>query len=282
MTNESQRDNKHNISVKKGDIIQEKYRVLSHISSGGTSEVYLIEEVSSTDKRWALKVVKQSNPLADSITNEANILSELEHPGLPFIVDYFSNEKYHFLVMEYISGVSLSDYLAIYNQSLPLDLVIRIGKQLCEVFYYLHEEQEHPIIYRDIKPGNILIKADETIKLIDFGTAQKHDSELLAMQAVGTVGFAAPEQFEKKLNDERTDLFSLGALFYYLLSDGKYVNKAERPIKAFAVNPIPESLKLGVLKLIELKPNDRIQTIEDVKVFLTEAEEELFNSTSKN
>lgn len=279
--NENNQQNKHGIKIKKGDILNKKYLVLSHISSGGTSEVYLVGETAHPEKRWAVKITKITSPLAKSIVDEANILSEFEHPNLPYIVDFFSTNDYHFLVMEYIHGVSLSDYLSIYNQPLPLELTIKIGMQLCDVLEFLHSQKPNPIIYRDIKPGNILIKDDQTIKLIDFGTAKKFQKEqLIDTMRVGTVGFAAPEQFEKRQTDERTDLYSLGALFYYLLSNGKYVNVAQKPIKELH-SSLPESLEQCVTKLIEADPEKRIQEIDEVKLLLLKAEEKLKKQKGK-
>jgi len=267
--------NKHGIHIKKGDHLNGKYRVLSHISSGGMSEVYLIEDMTNPENRWAIKVTKKSHPLSQSLYNETNILSELDHPSLPYVVDSFSTEDYYFLVMEYIDGVALSDLFDIHNQQFPLDLIIHIGKQVSDVIAFLHTREPHPIIYRDLKPGNILIKSDHTVKLIDFGTAKKFErNQLFDTARIGTVGFAAPEQFEKKQTDERTDLFSLGALLYYLLSKGKYVYAADKPIREFH-STLPKSLEKCVTKLVETKTEERIQTIGEVRLLLEKAEKEI-------
>lgn len=267
--------NKHGIHIKKGDHLNGKYRVLSHISSGGMSEVYLIEDSTNPENRWAVKVTKKSHPLSQSLFDETNILSELDHPNLPYIVDYFSTDDYYFLVMEYIDGVALSDLFDIHNQQFPLELIIHIGKQVSDVIAFLHAREPKPIIYRDLKPGNILIKSDHAIKLIDFGTAKKLERDQLFDTArIGTVGFAAPEQFEKKQTDERTDLFSFGALLYYLLSKGKYVHVAKKPIKEFH-SMLPKSLEKCITKLVETKTEERIQTIDEVRHLLEKAKIEL-------
>jgi len=272
---------KHPIHVKKGDIVGEKYHVLAHIASGGMSEVFLVDEKANTENRWAIKVVKRDHPLARKLEREAEILSSLEHPALPYVVDFFQNESYYFLVMEYTHGVSLYDYLEIHNQMLPVEQVIDIGKQLCDVLKCLHLNKPNPIIYRDIKPGNIIMKDDGTIALIDFGTARMFQEDIVKDTVrVGTVGFAAPEQFEKKQTDERTDLFSLGALFYYLLSEGKYVYIAQKPIKSFH-SKLPKSLNKCIDKLVNLTPEDRPQSIMEVEEMLEAAEEELHKKTTK-
>lgn len=281
MNNNAKHLNRHGIKVKKGDILNGKYLVLSHISSGGMSEVYLVEEIANPEKRWAVKITKISNPLSKNILDETNILSELDHPNMPYVVDFFTADECYFLVMEYIDGVALSDYFTIHNQQLPLELTIEIAKQLCDVLEFLHARKPYPIIYRDVKPGNILIKEDHTIKLIDFGTARKYQENGLSDTAsVGTVGFAAPEQFDKKRTDQRTDLFSFGALLYYLLSKGKYVYVAQKPIKSFH-SSLPKSLEKCVTKLVEIEPNNRIQSTAETRELLRNAENELKKSKNR-
>lgn len=281
MNNKLQTTTKHGIDLKKGDILKDTYLVLSHISSGGTSEVYLVEEKKQPEKRWALKVSKISNRLSKGLVHETTILSELEHPNLPYVVDYFKTEKYYFLVMEYINGVALSDYFKLFNQQLPVKVTLTVAKQLCEILDYLHSQKPYPIIYRDIKPGNILIMDNQTIKLIDFGTAKPLEASRFsdAVQ-VGTVGFAAPEQYEKKQTDERTDLYSFGALLYYLLSSGKYVSAIQYPMKSLEKS-LPKSLKKCVEGLIEPNPEKRVQSVKEVRKLLMKAEEELNNGLSK-
>lgn len=271
----------HDIQVGRGDNLADKYVVLSQISSGGMSEVYLVEEKATPDNRWAVKAANQNHPLAHKLSDEAKLLSELEHPYLPYVVDFFADDNNYYLVMEYIQGVSLLDYLDLYGQPFSVERIIRIGKQLCDVLEYLHQQQPNPIIYRDIKPGNILLMEDGTIKLIDFGTARKYDDQhLMDTVRVGTVAFAAPEQFEKKQTDERTDLFSLGALLYYLLSEGKYVYTVQKPIGKLCKG-LPKSLRKCVDRLVRLEPSERIQTVQEAKSLLEHAEKELENQPQK-
>ena len=133
------------------------------------SEVYLVEEVNDTNRRWAVKITNMESKLASKLIDETKLLSELEHSNLPRVIDFFSTENYFFLVQEYIDAVSLSDYFQLYNNQLSVDMIIKIGVQLCDVLHYLHTQKPFPIVYRDIKPGNIMINKDREIKLIDFG-----------------------------------------------------------------------------------------------------------------
>ncbi|MFD2046152.1 serine/threonine protein kinase [Ornithinibacillus salinisoli] len=267
--------NKHGIRIKSEDVLAEKYSVLDHIASGGMSEVYFIEEMDkSSPQQWAVKVANKENKLSQKLVDETKILSELDHPNIPKMIDFFTTDEYIFLVMEFAEGEVLSEYINNQEHKLPLDKVIDIGIQLSDILDYLHNHPE-TIIYRDIKPGNIILNESGEMKLIDFGIARKfQEDKLRDTVLVGTVGFAAPEQFEQKQTDRRTDLFSLGALLYYLLSEGKYVYVAQKPITHFA-KKLPKSLKRCVNKLVEMDPEKRIQNASEAKELLIKAKEEI-------
>lgn len=266
--------NKHGILIKEGDILNNKYKVLSHIASGGMSEVYLIEEINNPAKKWAVKIANMSSKLALKLVDETKILSELDHPNLPHVADFFSSDDYFFLVLEYIDGVTLSEYFEQNNYELPTDMVLQTGLQLCDLLHYLHNREPDPIIYRDVKPGNIMVMNDGTIKLIDFGIARKfQENRMKDTVQIGTVGFAAPEQFEKKQTDTRTDLFSLGALLYYLLSKGKYVYIAQKPIRHYQKS-LSKSLENSINQLVQLEPENRLQNAVEAKELLLKAREE--------
>lgn len=266
--------NKHDIHVHEGEILKEKYKVLSHIASGGMSEVYLVEEISNPDIKWAIKISNMTSKLSGKLVDETKILSELDHPNLPHVADFFSSDAYFYLVLEYIDGTVLSDYFTEHNNQLPMEIILQIGIQLCELLHYLHNHKPYPIIYRDIKPGNIMMMKDGTMKLIDFGIARKFQlNQLKDTVQIGTVGFAAPEQFEKKQTDTRTDLFSLGALLYFLISEGKYVYVAQKPIRSYK-KKLPKSLEKCINQLVELQPEDRMGDSREAKIYLLKAKEE--------
>lgn len=265
---------KHGIQISKGDLLDDKYRVLSHIATGGMTEVYLAEELAAPERRWALKVANRTNRLSAKLVDEMKLLSELDHVNLPRAVDFFTTEDYLFLVQEYVDAVPLSDTFSLYNHKLSIESVLDIGIQLCDVLRYLHVQKPAPIIYRDLKPGNIMVGQDGNVKLIDFGIARRYQEDSLKDTVqVGTVGFAAPEQFERKQSDTRTDLFSLGALLYYLMSEGKYVYVAQKPIRFFN-RRIPKSLDRCITELVKLHPDDRLQDAREAKVLLLKAKEE--------
>ena len=149
---------------------------------------------------------------------EATILARLDHPNLPRFHDQFSEGQRHFLVMEYIEGQTLESLLE-QNGPFPERRVLNWARQLCEVLEYLHE-QRPPIIFRDMKPGNIMLTTRGRVKLIDFGIARFfRSSSSQDTQLLGTPGFAPPEQYGKAQTDERSDIYSLAMTLYQLMTN---------------------------------------------------------------
>lgn len=272
---------KHGIHIENADTISDKYNVLTHVATGGMSEVYLVEEIDSPGRTWALKVANLKHKLAQKLVDETKILSELEHPSLPKIADFFQTDDYFYLVMEYGQGPVLDDYFEENGYRLPPELIMDIGIQLCDCLSYLHGLKE-PVIYRDIKPGNVILRPDGSLMLVDFGIARKfHKDKLKDTVRIGTVGFAAPEQFEKKQTDSRSDLYSLGALLFYLLSGGTYVHTAGVEKDSF-MKRAPKRLRKCIKKLVERNPDDRIQDTSVVKDSLVQVQEDLQNKAAKS
>ena len=187
---------------------------------------------------------------------EATILSRLNHPNLPAFTDFFSEGSRHFLVMEYIEGNTLEELLEHSSGPFSERRVLGWGRQLCDVLEYLHSQQP-PIIFRDLKPGNMMLRHDGRIKLIDFGIARifrrsrTHDTQML-----GTPGFAPPEQYGTSQTDERSDIYSLAMSLFQLMTnslaeegfgliDVRSVNSAISPSVAYALekatDPTPEN-----------------------------------------
>ena len=149
---------------------------------------------------------------------EARILSRLNHSNLPAFTDFFTEDARHFLVMEYVDGSTLEDLLERNGRPFSERRVLGWARQLCDVLEYLHSQQP-PVIFRDMKPGNVMLTRTGRIKLIDFGIARlfrssgSHDTQLL-----GTPGFAPPEQYGGSQTDERSDIYSLAMTLFQLLT----------------------------------------------------------------
>lgn len=212
-------------------VVGRKYYVLEQLGKGGTSKVYKVKDVETGDvlalKRYITSDPANQKNLLASIQNELNVLKYVSHPVLPKIYDIIKEDNYFFLVMEYVEGIDLKEYITI-NGRLKKKQIVSIMEQVCSGLYYLHS-LEKPIIYRDLKPSNIILMSDGKVKLIDFGIAKRYNRELDAdIMAYGSKGFAAPEQFGDKNGrgifntDIRSDIYGIGTTMYYLKTGSCY------------------------------------------------------------
>lgn len=215
---------KHPSRLERGSVLGGRYRIVRKIGSGGMSHVYLAEDLKLSGKKWA---VKESVILPEhygNIISEAEMLIALQHPRLPQIVDFFepNDEGFSYLVMDYINGKTLQEHLHQNLYNIPVNQMLNIIHQIMEVLDYMHRLTP-PMIYRDLKPGNIMITDEGEIRLIDFGIARKYKQKVEEDTIkLGTIGFAAPEQFGSGQTDGRSDLYSLGALFLYMATRGTH------------------------------------------------------------
>ena len=250
-----------------GSIIDEKYEILKQIGTGGMSFVYLAMDVH-LNKQWAVKEIRKrgieenDQIVINSLMAEANLMKNLDHPALPRIVDIIENSETIYVVMDYIEGENLDDVLKKYGAQ-PEELVIAWAKQLCEALSYLHS-QKPPIIYRDMKPSNVMLKPEGNIKLFDFGIAREYKVEKQKDTTVlGTRGYAPPEQYCEQ-TDARSDIYALGMTLHYLLTgvdpqgDDPYA-----PVRAW--NPeLSEGIELIVDKCVQPAAENRYQSCADL------------------
>lgn len=257
-----------------GEIIDGKYEILREIGKGGMSVVYLAMD-KRLNKQWAIKEFRKdkddrSNQMAlKALLDEANLLKKLDHPTLARIVDIIEDHNNVYIVMDYIEGESLNKVLAVAGAQ-PQDAVIEWAKQLCDVMDYLHT-QKPPIIYRDMKPANIMLKPDGTIRLIDFGIAREYkEGQNGDTVALGTRGYAAPEQIEARgQTDPRTDIYALGVTLYHLVTGH---NPAEPPYKLYPIrhwNPeLSSALEWLIEKCVQQNPEERFQSCAEMTYVL--------------
>ena len=236
-----------------GSLLDGKYKILNKIGQGGMSIVYLAMN-EKANKQWAVKEMRKEKNrnyevMKQSLITETNLLKELKHPYLPSIADIIENDDTIIIVMDYIEGRPLSDIL-LEEGTIEEDKVVDYAIQLCDVLDYLHS-QNPPIIYRDLKPANIMLKPDGNITLIDFGTARKYNYDSVSdTTCLGTIGYAAPEQFAGETlrqTDARTDIYNLGATMYHLLTG---VNPSEPPYELYPIRRWDERLSNGLEKII--------------------------------
>ena len=246
--------------AERGTIIEGKYEVLKLIGKGGMSKVYLAMD-KNLNKQWAIKEIerkaydKNNEVVVASAMAEANMMKKLDYPSLPRIVDIIEKENVIYVVMDYIEGETLSSVLS-KEGAQPQEVVIEWAKELCRVLDYLHT-QDPPIIYRDMKPANIMLQPNGNIKLIDFGIAREYKEQNLAdTVSLGTKGYAAPEQFGGKgQTDARTDVYCLGVTLYHLLTGQ---NPCEPPYEIYPIrywNPqLSSGLEAIIQKCTQLNP----------------------------
>lgn len=252
--------------AKLGDVIDGKYEVLRLAGEGGMSRVWLVQDLR-LNKLWAAKEIGRtakdaSNEVViQSLIAEANLMKRLDHPALPRIVDIIEDGKTIFVIMDYVEGESLDKTLKSLGHPMSEVDVVDWGIQLCDVLQYLHS-QEKPIIYRDMKPANIILRDDNTVKLIDFGIAREYkEDRSYDTQVLGTRGYAAPEQFSKNVqSDVRTDIYSLGVTLHRLVTGRNPLEDTViRPIRQ--INPsLSEGLEHIIEKATQLDPNNRYQS----------------------
>lgn len=262
-----------------GSVIDGKYEILTLIGQGGMSKVYLAMD-KRLNKQWAVKEIEKrardrnNEVIIQSAIAEANMIKRLDHPSLPRIVDIIDNGNVIFVIMDYIEGEPLSNILE-RNGAQPQELVIEWAKELCGVLDYLHTCQP-PIIYRDMKPANVMLKPDGSLKLIDFGIAREFKEEKNSdTVSLGTKGYAAPEQFGGKgQTDARTDVYCLGVTLYHLITGQ---NPCEPPYELYPIRYWNPGLSSGLEKIIQkctqLNPDDRYQSCAELMYALNHYEE---------
>lgn len=247
-----------------GSVIDGKYKILHLIGHGGMSNVYLALN-EKANKQWAVKEVrrdggKDQEVIRQNLIAETSILRTLRHPNLPSIIDVIQEEDSFLILMDYIEGITLSKKLAVEGAQKEED-VVKWAMQICNVLGYLHS-MDPPIIYRDTKPSNIMLKPDGDVVLIDFGTARVYkDTADEDTSWLGTKGYAAPEQFGGQgQTDARTDIYNLGATMYHLVTGH---NPAKYPYEIFPIRKWNKNLSSGleaiILKCTKQNPEERYQ-----------------------
>ncbi|HEY2493592.1 MAG TPA: serine/threonine-protein kinase [Paenibacillus sp.] len=249
-----------------GHIIGERYRIQQVIGSGGMSYVYLVEDMKLPGKHWAVKQCYSLPQQYSSVEEEAELLITLSHPRLPRIVDFFPPDEsgVTYLVMDYIQGMTLEKYFNDHNGKVKSAFILHLADQLLEVLDYLHHH-DPPVVFRDLKPSNIMLTPQLELRLIDFGIArnykQHQDQDTMKL---GTVGFAAPEQYGSGQSDARSDLYGLGALLLYLSTGGKrseWLTGVDQNIQI----DLPRDIIPIIRKLLEQSPEDRFQSASEVR-----------------
>ncbi|SDB01680.1 serine/threonine protein kinase [Eubacterium oxidoreducens] len=223
--------------------------------------MYLAEHNKLKDYR-AIKCISKTRSTPPSLLQEADLLKNLRHPGIPIIYDVEEDNEYYYIVEEYVQGLSLLRYFE-EEQEVSQEVILDFAIQLCDILDYLHLQKPQPIFYLDLKPEHIILSGGQ-LKLIDFGMAT------IGCRKENTVGFtcefAAPEKYSGKDMDCRTDIYELGSVLFYLIFHQYYPGKSKKYPPRRKV--ISKKLEKILIKMLQENPNKRYQSIQALRMDL--------------
>lgn len=274
--------------------LKDRYVVAGPIGQGGMGAVYRAEDTLLTGRVCAIKEIAPDPSLdagrlrqiQEQFRREASVLARLDHPNLPKVSDYFTQDGREYLVMDYVPGHSLReivDQARAADRFLEESLVLDWARQLCSALAYLHS-QDPPVLHRDIKPSNIKLTPSGLIKLVDFGLVKLLTSDesrtITVVQGQGTAAYTPLEQYggDDAHTDTRTDVYALAATLYHLLTGRPPATARERFLRPASlvyprqINPhISPHVEEAILMALSLHPDDRPSDIRTFAAMLERA-----------
>ncbi len=268
-------------SLQNDTILRERYRLTNIVGQGGMGSIYRAEDLRLPGRLCAIKEVQPDPSLSPEMQaqeqaqflQEASILAQLDHPNLPKVSDYFSENGREYLVMDYVPGQDLKQLLDENEGPLDEETVLAWAEQIIEALAYLHR-QDPPVLHRDIKPANIKFTPDQRIKLVDFGLVKLMAPDdlrtITVVQGRGTALYTPLEQYggDSGHTDARTDIYALGATLYHLMSDYPPPDAKARFLNPRVLKPLDKvnkAVRAHVAEAIEwameMHPDERPSTI---------------------
>jgi outer membrane protein assembly factor BamB/tRNA A-37 threonylcarbamoyl transferase component Bud32 len=234
--------------LKPGSVIQERYKIMTTLGTGGFSSVYQAQDLHfpNVTRLCAVKEMIHANRdprirelATTSFEREASILATLDHPSVPEVHDFFTQDDRSYLVLEYIRGNDLETLMAERDDYFPTDSVLQWSLQLCEVLGYLHSRRPQAVVFRDLKPSNVMLDTYGRIRLIDFNIAKSFEAGARGTM-IGTEGYSPPEQY-RGASSPAGDVYAFGATMHHILTrqDPRMeppFSFADRPISAVNFN----------------------------------------------
>jgi eukaryotic-like serine/threonine-protein kinase len=276
-----------------GELLRDRYQIQQAVAQGGMGAIYLADDIRLEGRICAVKEVV-GDPLASSsdqaeareqFYREASVLARLDHPSLPKVSDFFSEGDRDYLIMDFVPGRDLSDIVNAARDEgrfLPEADVLGWARQLMDALSYLHQ-QDPPVLHRDIKPANLKLTPNGTIKLVDFGLVKLLESDeqrtVTIVQGRGTAHYTPLEQYggDTGHTDVRSDIYSLGATLYHMLSNEPPAEAKERFLRPTAysslrdINPLVSArTERAIAWSLNLHPDERPPSVEALRDALFE------------
>ncbi len=278
------------LPLKKREVLRGRYQIRQQIGQGGIGSVYLAEDLRLEGRLCAIKEVEHDRSLPakmfeearEQFMREATVLARLDHPNLPKVSDFFSRENKDYLVMDYVPGEDLRTLMLDarrHKTFLRTDVVLGWANQIANALTYLHS-QDPPIIHRDIKPSNLKLTPSGLVKLVDFGLVKvlvPDEMTITIIQGQGTILYTPLEQYgsDGTHTDPRSDVYSLGATLYHLLTNTPPADARQRFLNPNSLLPpreinsaINRRTQRGIKWAMALHPSERPDSAEDFRLFL--------------
>lgn len=251
--------------LKSGTVLKDRYEIKNLLGTGGASKVYAAYDREG-EQRQVIKEIRnyREKQIRDMVQREAELIQRLKYPYFPALEEVIEGENVCYLVMEYLEGETLEEVLKRTGPQSQQDVVCW-AKDMCLVLDYLHNCRP-PVIYRDMKPGNIMLQPGGNLRLMDFGAVwEMRDGQKIPEVSLGTRGYAAPEQLAGEAIDARTDLYGLGATMYHLLT-GK--DPRQFPCEQYGIRRWNRKLSRKLEKIIQTctrkDPGERYDSCEEL------------------
>lgn len=268
-------------AIKKDAVLQDRYQILGVLGIGGMGAVYEARDLRFPNVERLVAVKELQTPPYDpemrqvvvrSFEREADNLASLDHPAIPKIYDYFNIADRVYLVMEFIQGEDLETRINKTPSFIKIEIIYKWAIALCDVLYYLHSHKPDPIVFRDVKPANIMIDQHRNLRLIDFGIAKTFEKGQDGTM-VGSVGYAPPEQYRGEATPSG-DIYALGATLHYLLTKKdprleKPFSFQDRPIRKYNASVSTEFADV-IMRALSYEPEERFVDAALMKAALEE------------
>jgi serine/threonine-protein kinase len=255
-----------------GDILRDRYRIEEIIGRGAYGIVYRASDMTVGGSLWAIKEIweahlydEERREALELFRKEVSILGELNHTGIPRVLEFFSRDHHHYIVMEFIEGKTMEEVVA--RDKPDPATAVSWAIKICDILDYLHSLKPAPVIFRDLKPSNVMLTRRGRLMLIDFGIARFFNPmKVQDTSILGTPGFAPPEQYGKGQSDARSDIYSLGATLFNILTGHDLATFGfSAPPMSHYNSQVSPALEMIVAKCLDKDPARRFNSAAGLK-----------------